>query len=375
MVRNLLHIPGGIELTPAVFVRSSVRRNYLVTGAAGFIGSHVCDALLARGDSVVGVDNFDNAYDPDVKRRNVSSASLRPDYRLVFGDIREAALLDSVFARGPFDAIVHLAARAGVRPSIAQPALYDAVNVAGTTMVLQQAVDHGVPHIVLASSSSVYGANSIPPFREDCAANEPSSPYAATKRANEIASYAFHHLHGASVTCLRFFTVYGPRQRPEMAIHKFTRMIHESEPVTVFGDGSSTRDYTYVDDIVAGVLAAADRPAGYRIYNLGTTEKIRLTDLVEKIGVLLGREPKVLHLPAQDGDVPTTHADISLARAELGYEPSVDFDTGLARFVEWFATDRSDYVLPPELSPIPTQNLPAISLTDVLAAVAPGRAS
>jgi len=350
---------------------------YLVTGAAGFIGSHVCEALLARGDSVVGLDNFDDGYDLAVKVRNIQTASRHPAYRLVAGDIRDGQLLDEVFAEGTFDAIVHLAARAGVRPSIRLPALYDAVNVAGTTMLLHRAATFGVGRIVLASSSSVYGARSVPPFREDGgSADQPSSPYAATKRANEIGAYAFHHLYGASVTCLRFFTVYGPRQRPEMAIHKFTRMIDSGEPVTLFGDGSSSRDYTFIADIVSGVLAAVDRPNGYRIYNLGTTATIELSCLVRKIGDLLGRVPDIVHLPIQDGDVPTTHADISLARAELGYDPRTPLDDGLAVFVAWYLDNRTEPALPAELAPLSRLRIrQVLDLADDPARTVTGRAS
>ena len=332
-------------------------RKILVTGAAGFIGSHVCDALLARGDTVVGLDNFDDGYDPSIKLKNISDASRHREYRLVHGDIRDGDLIDSVFDEGRFDTLIHLAARAGVRPSIQRPTLYDAVNVAGTTMILQRAAAFGVKHVVLASSSSVYGATSVPPFREDDAADQPSSPYAATKRANEMAAYAFHHIHGGSVTCLRFFTAYGPRQRPEMAIHRFTRLIASGEPVTVFGDGTTTRDYTYIDDIVSGVIAAADRPAGYRIYNLGTTSTTLLLDVVHKVGDLLGLTPDVMHLPLQDGDVPSTMADISLARRELGYQPTTDIDQGLAKFVEWYVGNGIERLLPAELTPLPSRRL------------------
>ncbi len=352
-------------------------KTYLVTGAAGFIGSHVCQALLARGDAVVGLDNFDDAYSPTIKVRNVQAASMHRAYRLVHGDIRDGALLDQVFGETRFDAIVHLAARAGVRPSIQMPTLYDAVNVAGTTMILERAAAFGVGHLVLASSSSVYGATSTPPFREDAgSADHPSSPYAATKRANEIAAYAFHHLYGSTVTCLRFFTVYGPRQRPEMAIHKFTRMIAAGETVTMFGDGSSTRDYTFIDDIVAGVLAAVDRPNGYRIYNLGTTSTIALSHLVSKISALVGRDADIARLPMQDGDVPTTHADISLARRELDYEPSTPIDEGLSIFVDWFVADRVLRHLPAEFRPLPSGRInQVIDVADGSALALEGRAS
>ena len=324
---------------------------YLVTGAAGFIGSHLVESLLARGDEVVGLDNFDPFYDPALKLRNVQAASRSPRYRLESGDIRDTDLLDRLFGDHRFDAVVHLAARAGVRPSLKQPVLYDAVNVAGTTSVLETARAHGVTRVVLASSSSVYGATSTPPFREDDAADRPSSPYAATKRANEVAAYAFHHLYGFDTTCLRFFTVYGPRQRPEMAIRSFTHLIDTGRRVELFGDGTSQRDYTYVDDVVAGVVAALDRPNGYRIYNLGTTATVPLRELVHKIGERLGKQPLVSYGPAQDGDVPLTHADISLARKELDYEPTTSIDEGLERFVEWYRDESKVITLPREMNP------------------------
>ena len=340
-------------------------RRILVTGAAGFIGSHVCDALLRRGDTVLALDNFDETYDPMVKLGNLTRASRNPRFRLVHGDVRDGRLLDELFERNDFDVVVHLAARAGVRPSILRPALYDAVNVAGTTMILQHASQKGIEHVVLASSSSVYGATSVPPFCESDPAAHPSSPYAATKRANELSAYAFHHLHGMNVTCLRFFTVYGPRQRPEMAVHKFTRMIDRGEQVPIYGDGSSTRDYTFVDDIVGGVLAAVDRPRGYRIYNLGTTATTQLSDLVRKIGALLGRRPDIVHLPVQGGDVPTTHADIALAQEELGYRPTTVLDDGLTVFVDWYCAERLGRTLPAELAPVPA-GAGAVSLADVV---------
>jgi UDP-glucuronate 4-epimerase len=316
-------------------------RNVLVTGGAGFIGSHLCEALLGRGDRVTVIDNLDPYYDPSVKIANLARSSRHPAFEFVKGDIRNTELLDAVFSsrgigRGRFDVVVHLAARAGVRPSLKEPALYDDVNIVGTTRVLQACRDHGVGHIVFGSSSSVYGATSMPPFRESDPAASPSSPYASTKRANELACYAHNHLYGQSISCLRFFTVYGPRQRPEMAIHQFTRLIASGKPVRLFGDGTSRRDYTYVSDIVKGILAAVDRPNGYRIYNLGTTDTTQLRELVTLIGARLGEPVLAEFEPFQSGDVPLTHADISLAATELGYAPQVRIEEGLERFVLWF---------------------------------------
>ncbi|GAC1513643.1 MAG: GDP-mannose 4,6-dehydratase [Chloroflexota bacterium] len=314
----------------------------LITGSAGFIGSHLADAMLARGLRVVGLDNFDSYYDPEVKRRNISDAVKDPNFKLVECDIRDGEAVGRAFKLGPFAAIVHLAARAGVRPSITHPLLYDSVNVLGTTTLLDQARQTPETHFVFGSSSSVYGASSSVPFTEDVGADKPSSPYAATKRAGEMTAFAFHHLYGMPVTCLRFFTVYGPRQRPEMAIYKFTRLIDHGRPVEIFGDGSSRRDYTYVADIVHGISLAIDNPAGYRIINLGTTTTTPLLELVELIAVRMGRPLKLEYLPDQPGDVPITFADISRAKTELGYAPTTGIHTGLNQFLEWYRLSSSN---------------------------------
>jgi len=308
----------------------------LVTGGAGFIGSHVVEALLRRGDRVVVLDNFDPFYDPAIKRANLAGLGEEPGFELVEGDLLSDQDLDRAFAAAEYDAVVHLAARAGVRPSIADPELYDRVNVLGTTRLLQRVASRGAGHLVFASSSSVYGSTTAVPFSEEVAADRPSSPYAATKRAGELACYAFHELHGIPVTCLRLFTVYGPRQRPEMAIHRFTRLLAAGKTVPVFGDGSARRDFTYVDDIVAGVLAALDRPGGYRVYNLGTTQTTRLDDLVHLIAATLGTPVRMRHEPLQAGDVLITYADISRAERELDYRPQTSLEAGLRIFVAWF---------------------------------------
>jgi UDP-glucuronate 4-epimerase len=313
-----------------------VSRKVLVTGAAGFIGSHVAEALLARGDEVVGLDNFEAFYSPDVKRRNVRAALAHSRYVAVEGDLRSTATVERTFREGPFDAVIHLAARAGVRPSLMDPVSYSETNVSGTTLLLEVARRQGIGHFLFASSSSVYGARSTAPFRESDPVDEPASPYAATKRAGELLAATFHRLYGLPVICLRFFTVYGPRQRPDMAIHRFTRLIDAGQEVEVFGDGRSQRDYTFVDDVVDGVLRALDRPQGYRVYNLGTNRTVSLTGLVELISARLGRAPRIVRLPNQPGDVPLTYADISLARSELGYEPVTSIDEGIATFVDWY---------------------------------------
>jgi UDP-glucuronate 4-epimerase len=307
----------------------------LVTGAAGFIGSHLVDRLLGRGDEVCAFDNFNDFYDPRVKRRNVEAHSKHPKYRMIEGDLRDPAAVKSCFAK-PVDLVVHLAAMAGVRPSLKDPGLYVDVNLRGTINLYDAAVAAGVKKVVFASSSSVYGANKKVPFSESDPVDNPVSPYAATKKAGELLSFTYHHIHGLSITNLRFFTVYGPRQRPEMAIHNFFARIDRGQPIPVFGDGSSRRDYTYIDDIVDGVVRSIDRCGGYRIYNLGESQTISLNDLVAALEVAVGKKAVVDRQPDQPGDVPVTFADVSLAKRELGYDPHTDVRTGLAHFAKWY---------------------------------------
>lgn len=307
----------------------------LVTGGAGFIGSHVVERLLAAGRRVVAVDSFDDFYAPAVKRRNVRLALAHPAYTLVEADIRDEARMHDVAARHDVDTIVHLAARAGVRPSIEQPLLYQSVNGTGTTVMLEVARRRRVKNFLFGSSSSVYGESGEVPFREDMRVDRPVSPYAATKKANEEIAFTYHHLYGLPVTCLRFFTVYGPRQRPEMAIHAFARAIGEGRPLTLYGDGSSSRDYTYVDDIVDGVVAALDRPQAYEVVNLGGSRTTSLVDLVALLEARLGRRAIVERLPAQPGDVTITYADVSRAHRLFGYTPRVPIEQGLDRFARW----------------------------------------
>ncbi|MFQ5491512.1 MAG: NAD-dependent epimerase/dehydratase family protein [Phycisphaerae bacterium] len=307
----------------------------LVTGAAGFIGSHVCEALLGRGFEVIGLDCLDDFYDPGVKRANLRACGDHDGFSLVEGDIRDAAVVASVLQAG-VDVVVHLAARAGVRPSIENPLLYQDVNVCGTCVLLEAAKAAGVERFIFASSSSVYGNNRKVPFSESDRVDYPISPYAASKKAGELLCHAYHHLFEMSITCLRFFTVYGARQRPDLAIHKFTRLIEAGQAIPVFGDGSMKRDHTYIDDIVAGVMAAVERCAGYHIYNLGHSQPVGLSDLIAAIEEALGKKAMIQRLPPQPGDVETTYADVSLARRELGYEPSTSLASGLERFVSWF---------------------------------------
>ena len=311
--------------------------NVLVTGGAGFIGSHVAERLLARGDAVTIVDDFNDFYDPALKRRHV--AALAGRVQVVTADITDLAALRPVFAGGGFAAIVHLAARAGVRPSLQQPALYTRVNVLGTQHLLELAREFGVGKFVLASSSSVYGVNEKVPFHEADPVTKPISPYAATKLAAEALGHVYHHLYGLDVTALRFFTVYGPRQRPDLAIRKFAQAIRQGQPIELFGDGSTRRDYTYIDDILQGVLAALDARLGYEVINLGESRTVPLRELVELLERNLGQRAVIRWLPAQPGDVPVTYADIGKARRLLGYQPQVPIEDGIARFVAWLKRD------------------------------------
>lgn len=307
----------------------------LLTGGAGFIGSHVAERLLARGDGVVVLDNFNDFYDPALKRRNAAALE-RAGAEIALGDIRDRQRVRELFERGRFDALVHLAALAGVRPSVEDPLSYADVNVQGTLVLLEELRKRPKTRCVFASSSSVYGANERVPFREDDEIHHPVSPYAATKRAGELLCWTYHHLFGIPTTCLRFFTVYGPRQRPEMAIAKFVRSALAGVPIPFYGDGTTRRDYTYIDDIAAGVLAALDRCAGYEIYNLGESETTSLRELVDEIGKVCGRAPVLDRQPLQPGDVLVTYADVSKARARLGYQPTTPVREGLRRYVAWY---------------------------------------
>src|SRR5512136_2165291 len=312
----------------------------LVTGGAGFIGSHLTARLLSRGDDVVCLDDFNDYYDPAFKRENVEPFLGRANWHLVEGDIRDSALVEETYRRFRIATTIHLAARAGVRPSIRHPRLYEEVNGVGTLTLLDAACRSGARTFVFGSSSSVYGMNSKLPFSEDDAITCPVSPYAATKRANELMAYTYHHLHGLSVTCLRFFTVYGPRQRPEMAIYHFTERLARGETVPRYGDGLSARDYTYIDDVVAGTLAAVDAAAPFEIVNLGGSRTTTLQQLIRLIADALGAEARIQELPPQPGDVPITFADVSKAEKLWGWKPRVPIEEGIRRFVEWFRTSR-----------------------------------
>jgi UDP-glucuronate 4-epimerase len=308
----------------------------VVTGAAGFIGSHVVEALLARGEDVVGLDGFNDAYSPTIKRANLAPLASQARFRLVEGDIRDPAALAEALPAGRVEAVVHLAALAGVRPSVVDPGPYVDVNVRGTALVIERAAAAGARRFVLASSSSVYGNSERVPFTEDDAAVRPVSPYGASKRSAELMAVAASTLHEMGVTILRLFTVYGPRQRPEMAIHAFTRLILAGRPVPVFGDGLAARDYTFVTDVVDGILAALELPGRFTILNLGGSRSVELSELVQAIGRACGRPVAIERRPDQAGDVRRTWADISRARSLLGWEPRIGLEDGIARFVAWF---------------------------------------
>jgi UDP-glucuronate 4-epimerase len=308
----------------------------LVTGAAGFIGSHLAERLLALGGEVVGLDNFDAGYAPEIKRRNLRGAlACGPAFRLVEGDVRDARLLGELFAEKRFDAVLHLAAHTGIRRSLEDPLGCAEVNAGGSLALLEAARAGGVRRLVLASSSSVYGENTSAPFREDAPCDRPLSPYAASKRAMEHYAAAYSRLHGLDVTCLRYFPAYGPRGRPDLAVHKFARLIEEDRPVPVYGDGSSARDYTYVGDVVDGTLAALHRLKGFEICNLGAGRPVRLDELIALLEKALGRKARVERMPAQPGELPLSHADLTKSRRQLGYAPAVSLEAGLRRFVQW----------------------------------------
>ncbi len=317
--------------------------NFLVTGGAGFIGSHVCERLLSAGHSVWALDDLNGFYDPALKRRNLSEIqALHKPFVFTQGDITDRPSLARLFGGVKFDQVIHLAARAGVRPSLEEPALYQRVNVEGTANVLEAARAAGVAKLTLASSSSVYGINSKVPFAESDPVFSPISPYAASKLACEALGHVYHHVYGMDIVMLRFFTVYGPRQRPDLAIHKFARRIAAGRPIQVFGDGSSARDYTYITDIVDGVMACVRQAFGYEIFNLGGSNPIKLSRLIELLERALGKKALLEKRPDQPGDVPRTWADVSKSARLLGYAPKVKIEEGMALFVDWFRR------LPPE---------------------------
>jgi len=315
--------------------------HFLVTGGAGFIGSHVCERLLREGHHVCALDDLNAFYDPSIKERNLRVLrSFGDHFAFVQRDITAPEGLAEAFQRARFDQLIHLAARAGVRPSLEEPALYQRVNVEGTVNLLESARKYGVRKIIIGSSSSVYGVNAKLPFCEDDPIASPISPYAASKLACEALGHVYHHLYGMDITLLRFFTVYGPRQRPDLAIHRFAQLICAGKPIQVFGDGSTARDYTYVSDTVDGIMAASAKQFGYQIFNLGESQTVKLAYLIELLERALGKKAVIERKPMQPGDVPITFANIDKARRLLGYEPKVKIEEGIPRFVELFLSEK-----------------------------------
>ena len=314
--------------------------NILVTGGAGFIGSHICDALLDRGDCVVCVDNFDSYYDPAIKEKNIKQCLLNSNFELYKVDVRDFEKLGKIFEKEKIDKIVHLAAKAGVRASFENQKEYFDVNVNGTKNLLELAVRHKIKNFVFGSSSSVYGVNKKVPFSEDDKADNQISPYAESKRKAELLCKDFHDKNHLNVTCLRFFTVYGPRGRPDMAPYKFTKIISDGKEIEMYGDGTTKRDYTYIKDIINGVVSALDKDFGFEIINLGDSNTVELTYFIKLIEKNVGKKAKIKKMPMQKGDVPVTYADITKARRLLGYEPKVKIEEGIKLFVDWFKRQR-----------------------------------
>jgi UDP-glucuronate 4-epimerase len=312
----------------------------LVTGAAGFIGSHVCEHFIELGHSVVGLDNFDIFYPKKIKQLNLTGLSGRKEFIFYEADIRDSEQLNRAFTSHKIDAVIHLAAKAGVRSSIESISDYYDVNVNGSISLLEAMRLNKVKKMIFASSSSVYGNNQNVPFSESDFVDNPISPYASTKKSGELLCHVFTHLYGFDITCLRFFTAFGPRQRPDLAIYKFTKLIDEGNPVPFYGDGSTARDYTYINDIVNGISCALNNLGGYRVYNLGESKVIFLSDLVRTIEKLLQKKATLKLLPLQSGDVRITHADVSKAKKEIGYDPKFSFKEGMKEFVQWYSINK-----------------------------------
>ena len=319
-------------------------KTYLITGGAGFIGSSLADKLLENNCKVLVIDNFCNFYDPKIKEENIKEALLKPNYKLYRGDIRDLELLDKIFSENKIDAVIHLAAMAGVRPSIEDPILYQEVNCMGTQNLLETMKRYNVLNLVMASSSSVYGNNKTVPFKETDIVDFAISPYAATKKANEVMTHVYHKLFNFNVIMLRFFTVYGPRQRPDLAINKFTQLMLNNEKIPMFGDGLTSRDYTYIDDIVFGIEKSIqyteENKNVYEIINLGNSSPITLLSMINIIGRVVGINPQIEKLPMQPGDVERTYADISKAKKLLGYNPKTSFEKGIENFVIWYKNSK-----------------------------------
>ena len=313
---------------------------YLITGGAGFIGSSLADKLLSEGEKVVVIDNFCDFYNPEIKENNVKHNLSNPNYKLYRADIRDRNELAKVFNENKIDVVIHLAAMAGVRPSIDNPIYYQEVNCVGTQNILEEMKLHNIKKLVMASSSSVYGNCKEVPFKENMIVDFAISPYAATKKANEVMTHVYHKLFDFNVIMLRFFTVFGPRQRPDLAINKFTRLMLNDEPIPMFGDGTTSRDYTYIDDIVDGIIKSCNYVENnkdvYEILNLGNSSPVSLKEMINTIADVLGKTPNIQELPMQPGDVERTFADISKAKKLIGYNPKTSFKEGIESFIDWY---------------------------------------
>ena len=321
---------------------------YLITGAAGFIGSSLSLRLIKEGNKVIGVDNFCDFYSDKIKENNVKELVNNSNFKLYRVDIRDRQAINRVFDENHIETVMHLAAMAGVRPSIENPILYQEVNCMGTQNILEEMKAHNVKNLVMASSSSVYGNCKEVPFREDMIVDYAISPYAATKKANEVMTHVYHKLFNMNVIMLRFFTVYGPKQRPDLAINKFTRLMLENKEIPMFGDGTTSRDYTYIDDIVDGICKSCDYTLKnnnvYEIMNLGNSSPISLKEMIDTIARILGVEAKIKQMPMQPGDVERTYADVSKAKKLIGYEPKTSFEDGISNFVKWYKENENLYI-------------------------------
>jgi UDP-glucuronate 4-epimerase len=310
--------------------------NILITGAAGFIGSHTSEKMLSRGHNVVGIDNFDPFYPKHFKLLNLEDIMVKKGFTFLEGDIQDRPFLNNLFSLHKIDSVIHLAAKAGIRPSIDRIVDYYETNVNGTVNLLECMRTNGIKNLLFASSSSIYGNNLKTPFSESDAVDYPISPYASTKKSGELLCHVYSHLYQFNITCLRFFTVFGPRQRPDLAIHKFTRLIESGQTVPFFGDGSTARDYTYVDDIIDGIECALNELGGYNLYNLGESREVTLRELIQVIENRVGKKARLEMKPMQPGDVQITFADISKAKKEIGYNPTMSLVKGIDKFVEWY---------------------------------------
>lgn len=324
-----------------------MKHTYLVTGGAGFIGSTLSERLLGKEENVIVIDNFCDFYNASIKENNIKVLLENQKFKLYRNDIRDREAIKKVFDENNIDVVIHLAAMAGVRPSIENPILYQEVNCMGTQSILEEMKLHNVKNLVMASSSSVYGNCKEVPFKEDMIVDYAISPYAATKKANEVMTHVYHKLFDINVIMLRFFTVYGPKQRPDLAINKFTRLMIENKEISMFGDGTTSRDYTYIDDIVDGICKACDYNLKnnnvYEIMNLGNSSPVSLKEMIDTIAKTVGVEAKIKQMPMQPGDVERTYADISKAKRLIGYEPKTSFEVGISKFVKWYKENSKLY--------------------------------